>query len=192
VDKQKRQWLIITALALVLIGASFVNSWDTKHDSTTDAQPDGSVGTGDGTVVVYISGAVVKPGVYRLSPGTRVADVINNAGGLADGADVNKVNLAQPVKDGAHIYIPLSAAVISATAGRSPQRVSGTTSPERVSINAADQNDLEKLPGIGPVIAKRIIEYREVNGPFHDITEIKKVSGVGEAKFNRIKDRLSL
>ncbi len=183
----KRHWLIILAVAAVIVaGSFFYDHWRNaavveKASSVVPVQP-GAVP--DGQQIVYVSGAVNKPGVYKVGPESRVIDVVNAAGGLAPGADANRINLAQMVKDGMQINVPLSAesgpaAAASAAAGK-------------VSINAADKSELEKLPGIGPVLAQRIMDYRRTNGPFRDVADLKKVTGIGESVFGRLKDKISL
>jgi len=139
-------------------------------------------------VVVYISGAVNKPGVFKVPADSRVLDAVNAAGGLAPGADVTKVNLAQPVKDGLHIHVPGAPEV----APSGSQVHGGALEAGKININTADKAELDKLPGVGPALAERIIEYRKANGPFTDIAELKKVPGIGEAKFNQIKDKIRL
>lgn len=169
-DAGKRRWLILLALAAVIIGGSF---WSYRQKTAVTARP--------APAVVQVSGAVNKPGLYRVEPQSRVADAVNAAGGLADGADVGGIDLTLKVKDGMEIYVP-----VRAPAGGGPAAAG------KVSINAAGKDELDKLPGIGPVLAGRIVEYRRVHGPFKAVSDIKKVSGIGEAKFNRLKDKITL
>ncbi len=182
----KRHWLIILALAAVIVAGSFFydhwrNTAVVEKASSVVPVPPGAVQGGQ--PIVYVSGAVNKPGVYRVGPESRVIDAVNAAGGLAPGADANRVNLAQLVKDGMQITVPLSAESGPAAAA---------SAADKVSINAADKSELEKLPGIGPVLAQRIVDFRRTKGPFRDVAELKKVPGVGDSVFNRIKDKISL
>ena len=153
-------------------------------------------------LVVYVSGQVKHPGVLKISPGARVIDAINAAGGLAEGAEVQKINLAQAVKDGMQIHVPgsLSAPPTGASgqkAGSQRQdrrRRDSTvtqTETEKVNINTAEEAELDKLPGIGPSLAARIVEWRKSNGLFRDGADLKKVPGVGEAKYQKFKDRIT-
>jgi competence protein ComEA len=183
----RRHWLIILLLAAIIVAGSFYDQWQKsavpeKTASVTPASQ--SPAARDNQPVVYVTGAVNKPGVYRVGAESRVIDVINAAGGLAHGADTGKVNLAQAISDGMEINVPIS----GATGSPVPAAADG----ERVSINADDRAALEKLPGIGAVLAARIVEYRQANGPFRDIADIKKVNGIGESKFNLVKDKISL
>jgi len=139
-------------------------------------------------VVVDIGGEVIKPGVYRLPEGSRVDEVLVLAGGLAIEADrewVDKnINKAKVVKDGEKIYIPKKGEglVLAATNGETGM----------VNINTADNGRLEGLPGIGPAMAKRIIDYRKANGGFKNINEIMLVPGIGEKTFENIKGLIEI
>ncbi len=183
----RRHWLIILLLAAVIMAGSFYGQWQkfAVPEKTASVVPaaNGSAVQG-GQPVVYVTGAVNKPGVYRVGAESRVIDVINAAGGLAHGADANKVNLAQAIRDGMEINVPIS--------GMPAAPGAAAVDAGRVSINAADKAALERLPGIGTVLASRIVEYRQANGPFRDVNDIKKVNGIGESKFNQIKDKITL
>jgi competence protein ComEA len=193
-DEQRKK-LILLILAVVAIGGiSFFGFW--QKNSIQDAasvqpagkQPVSAAPAKSGEAIVYISGAVNKPGVYKVPAAQRVVDAVNTAGGLAAGADVARVNLAQQIKDGMHIYIPL------ATGDKSAGGISAAASSAggKININTADKATLEKLPGIGPALADRMIDYRQTHGAFQDVTDLRKVSGIGEAKYNQIKDKVSL
>lgn len=137
---------------------------------------------------VYVSGAVLKPDVYSLPPGSIVKDALVAAGGPSPEADLDSINLAMPLKDGMHVLIPRKGEASPVAASvLSPQ----STSP-LININTASQAELESLPGIGPVLARRIIEFRQTHGPFNSIEELKKVPGIGEATFSRIKDYITV
>jgi competence protein ComEA len=142
---------------------------------------------------VYISGAVVHPDVYRLPPDSIVKDAIDAAGGPAPGADLDRVNQAQPLHDGEQVYVPRAgeasppvAQPSSPTPGASPARAG------RVNINTATAQELETLPGIGPALAQRIVDYRAAHGPFQTIEQIKDVPGIGDAIFEKIKDLIEV
>ena len=147
-------------------------------------------------VVVYVSGMVGHPGVLKVSAGARAIDVVNAAGGLLQGADVAKINLAQTVKDGMQIHIP-GRPLEAATATNAYPVVPGTqaavkasSQQQKININTADATELDKLPGVGPALAGRIIEYRNANGPFKDGEELKKVKGLGASKYEKLKDKI--
>lgn len=183
-DSLKRRWFIVLGLAALILGGSFWGNWQKAAAPARTSvvvpvtQP---APAADSAPLVRVSGAVKNPGQYRVGPDSRMIDVINAAGGLAPGADANRVDLAQTVKDGMQIHVPLSAPASGGTA------VAG-----KININTADKDELDRLPGIGPVLAQRIIEYRKAHGPFRDIADLKKVSGIGEAKLNQVKDKITL
>ncbi|MDN4476515.1 ComEA family DNA-binding protein [Demequina sp. SYSU T00192] len=136
-------------------------------------------------LVVHVSGAVREPGLVELAAGARVADAIARAGGLGRKADESSVNLARPVADGEHIVVGrVLAAGSSGGAGGS----FAAGSPARVDLNTADAAALETLPGVGEVIAARIVADREANGPFIAVADLERVSGVGPSIIAAIAD----
>jgi competence protein ComEA len=142
-------------------------------------------------IVVQISGAVPRPGVYALPQGARVQDVISAAGGFLAEADKESINLARPLEDGERLDIPYGegfSPVIPTLAVNNPI----TSSPDLININTASSFELETLPGIGPTTAGKIIAYREQNGPFLSIEDIVNVSGIGPVTFERIKDLITV
>jgi competence protein ComEA len=141
-------------------------------------------------VTVDVAGAVKVPGVYTLPANSRVMDAIKAAGDKLKGADLSDINLARIVKDGEQIYIyPPNK---SGSAIRiSPQRAKAkATGP--IALNRASASELESLDGIGPVLAARIIAYRNQNGPFLAIDDLMKVSGIGTVKFAQFKEKLRI
>jgi len=136
---------------------------------------------------VYVSGAVHRPDVYILAPDSIVKDALLAAGGATDEADLDRINLALPVADGQHIYVPR----LGEENPPVPSPSVPSPSDGRININTADSAALEALPGIGPVIAQRIIDYRLANGPFTQIEEIMDVSGIGSVTFEKIKDLIT-
>jgi len=139
-------------------------------------------------VTVDVAGAVKVPGVYTLPANSRVMDAIKAAGDKLKGADLSDINLARVVKDGEQIYIyPPNK---SGSAMRiSPQRAKAkATGP--IALNRASAKELESLDGIGPVLAARIVAYRNQNGPFLTVDDLMKVSGIGSIKFAQFKEKL--
>ncbi len=136
---------------------------------------------------VYISGAVRHPDVYSLGPDSIVKDAIEAAGGPTDEADLDRINLAAPVRDGQHVYVPhLGEKDLPVEPPANP-----STSNGKININTADQSELETLPGIGPSIAGRICDHRETHGPFAQPKDIMDVSGIGPATFEKIRDLIT-
>lgn len=136
---------------------------------------------------VYVSGAVQKPDVYALPPGSIVKDAILAAGGASAEADLEAINLAQPVADGQQVHVPRRGEGSTPVPLKAqPVGATGTAGP--VNINTADLVTLDTLPGIGPVTAQRIIDYRETHGPFARVEEIMEVEGIGQATFDKIRE----
>ena len=136
---------------------------------------------------VYVSGAVRQPDVYTLASDSIVKDAIEAAGGSTDGADLDRINLASPVADGQHVYVPTLGEENPPIQPPSNQPASGG----QVNINTADSAALESLPGIGPALAQRIIDYRQEHGPFAQIEDVMDVSGIGPATFEKMQDLIT-
>lgn len=135
--------------------------------------------------VVHVDGAVAAPGVYELKPGARVNDAVLAAGGLAEGADTSTLNLAAPLADGDKVHVPREgeAPVVSGSDGVEDD---ATTGP--INLNTATAEELDALPGVGDATARAIVEDREANGPFSAPEDLMRVSGIGEKKFERIRE----
>lgn len=159
------------------------------------------------TIVVYISGAVQKPGVYTLPVGSRIAEALSAAGGSTDGASLDNINLAERLWDEEHVLVPrIGDPTAGVTVRPSPTRTprnaaSGETSSPSVSkssplgkinINIATSEELEGLPGIGPTLAGRIVEYRAANGPYKAIEELMEVSGIKEGVFSKMREYVTV
>ena len=141
-------------------------------------------------MVVHVSGAVIKPGVYSLPSGSRVKDAIEKSGGLKSDADSNLVNLAMLVEDGMQVWVPYQSIDKADTDMPFAMEVEPTTGGaevNRININTANQIELESLSGIGPSRAQAIIQYRLEKGPFKEIEEIQEVSGIGPVTFEKIE-----
>jgi competence protein ComEA len=144
-------------------------------------------------LIVYVAGAVQYPGVYSLPLNSRIQDALKAAGGPLVEADLQPINLAAFLDDGDRIEIPtirpteLVSERVDNPVTTSPSTQS-SSSTRFVNINSASQEELESLPGIGPVTAQKIIAYRQTQGPFASIEEIQNVSGIGPVTFGRIKD----
>jgi competence protein ComEA len=144
--------------------------------------------------IVYVSGAVVHPGVYPLAPGARVQDALLAAGGMLPEADDLTLNLAAIIQDGQRLWVPFKTTDVGQLPAPQDSQAPPlqTATSGQVNINTADQATLESLPGIGPVTAQKIIAYRQTNGPFATIEDIQLVSGIGPATFEKIKDLIAV
>lgn len=138
-------------------------------------------------VVVHVAGEINNPGIYSLKEGSRVNDAIIKAGGATENGDINKLNLASVIEDGQKITIPKKNIDFQGNTN-----IENLTMGNKVNINFASQEQLEKLPGIGPAKAKAIISYREKNGLFKSIQELKKVNGIGEKTLEMILEDIEI
>ena len=138
------------------------------------------------TIKVHVTGEVLNTGLIELKTGSRIYDAIEECGGTTDLADVSKVNLAYILSDGEKIYIP------SINDEDDVDYILNSESNSKVNINTATAEQLETLNGIGESLAAAIIAYREENGNFSSIEDIKNVSGIGDSKFEKIKDYISV
>ncbi len=160
----------------------------------------GTTGASSGKLYVDISGEVERPGVYEVSEGTRLFEVIEQAGGLTDEADIDSLNRAETVADGQKILISAKGENSNGSQGsqsgsgtnNGSSTGSGTTGDGKVNINTAESAELQTIPGIGPSKAARIIEYRQTNGNFATIEDIQNISGIGSKTFESIKDYITV
>jgi competence protein ComEA len=134
-------------------------------------------------MVVDVAGAVRRAGLVRLASGARVADAIARAGGLTRSADRDGVNLAAPVSDGQQVVVPSRGAVGGAGVAASP----GTTPVGPISLSAATAEQLDSLPGVGPVTAQKIVQYRTQHGAFHAVDELDAIPGIGPARIAQLQ-----
>lgn len=147
--------------------------------------------------VVYVTGAVKRPGVYEVAPGARVYEALKAAGGFSDSANQEAVNLAAKLQDGQQIKFlkkgetAAAAAPAQADAATVRQAPQSAELPPRININTAQQSELETIRGVGPKTAQAIIEYRTANGPFARAEEIMNVKGIGPKKYDAMKERIS-
>jgi len=140
-------------------------------------------------LVVDIAGWVRRPGVYELHEGDRVIDALEAAGGARHGAALASLNLAAPLTDGVQVLVPRAAPGASSGA---VDPITGAAAPTKVNLNTASAADLEALPGIGEVLAQRIVDYRTQNGPFTSVDQLVDVSGIGDAILADIRDSVTV
>lgn len=153
-------------------------------------------------IIVHVSGAVNKEGIVELKNNSRIIDAIDKAGGLKDEADITNINLAYIIEDGMKIHIPskeekestiiVESNIDSGIVKQSNEIKSDNNKKLKININTATKTDLETLPGIGESTALKIIEYRKEKGRFKLIEDIKQVNGIGENKFNKIKELITV
>lgn len=153
--------------------------------------PAGSAASGT-NVAVHVVGAVKKPGVYELPLGSRVLDAVNRAGGLHKSAESEAINLAAEITDGQQIRIPRQGeGAQPPDAAPDAGTPTGNAAGATLNINTASGTELETLPGIGPALAQRIIDFRQGNGPFKNLAELDAVSGIGPALLAGLRDKVA-
>lgn len=184
---QKRSLLIIAAVVVVASGAYIVRPHASQE---IVAPPLLEIESSTATVVVDVAGAVANPGVYTLPANSRVIDAITAAGNIKRGADTSDINLARIIRDGEQVYVYPKGSKSYSSNPSSSKAKAVPRGP--IPINRASVKELDLLDGIGPVIAGRIVAYRNANGPFLTLEDIMKVSGIGEAKFAQLKEKITL
>jgi competence protein ComEA len=185
-ESQKRALVTISLLAIGFACLLFATTRGSAIAQETP-KPLLSLSPVKQTILVHVAGKVKKPDVYPLLQGSRVADAIKAAGGAKKGVDLSDINLARILIDGEQIYVGYVAAVDRSTPKNSVKKYSGI-----VNINRATKAEFDSLVGIGPVIAGKIVTYRNQNGSFMAIEDLLKVSGIGAKTLERIRPRLTL
>jgi competence protein ComEA len=181
------------ALVLILLAAWYLAR---PRPSATAATPppaaisvSGDGGDGGGRVVVDVSGAVHRPGVYRLSAGSRVADALHRAGGATRRADLTQVNRAAKLEDGRQILVPVRAPA-GAAAAPGEAAVPGATPSAPLNLNTATLEQLDTLDGVGPATAQKILDYRKAHNGFGSVDELDQVPGIGPKRLAALRDHL--
>ena len=165
---------------------------------STAAAPTASAAA-TGVLLVHVVGQVRHPGVVRLPPGSRVLDAVDAAGGAPTSADLNHLNLARVVVDGEQIVVPRPGEVVPAPAGAQGAAAgsvgggsAGTATGAPVNLNTADAAALDSLPGVGPVLSQRILDWRTQHGRFSTVDELGEVSGIGDKLLSQIRPKVTL
>lgn len=205
VQLDKKQIIILGAIAIIVvlvIGIYFYNHITQNNYEQMDIYSENamtenkeSVEKQEEKIVIHIAGQVKKPGVIRIKEGARIADIIEQAGGLNEEADITNINLAYPVEDGQKVIIPKKGEKLEeyeTDKNDNLQREPSTKQNEKINLNKASKEELEKLQGIGEQTAQKIIDYRKTNGDFKQIEDIKNVEGIGDTKYENIKNFISI
>ena len=206
---EKQKIAAICVIVLVCLGFSMWESKPTKlEQSSVSAEQQLAEQEKPTGITVYVSGAVVSPGMYKIPAGSRAVEAIGMAGGMLNDANKDKVNLAKKCKDGTQVNVPflsakqkkekeqdvayiVAASRYKALSEGSLQVNEGNAITDKVNLNTADQKRLESLPGIGPAMAKKIINYR-AKGKFTSIEDIMQIPGISTKKFNAMKELLEV
>ena len=205
----------IIAVAVAVVFCVLASFWPQQREENMLELEQQAVQTeeaaAEAKITVYVSGAVAKPGLHEIAPGSRAVDAIETAGGMTEEANKDRVNLAKICKDGMQVNVPrLSAKELrklkqaqNVYVGDSANAVDNAVQTAnyvpavqqdnggKIRLNSATLEELEELPGVGEVTAQRIVEYRNLHG-FNKIEDIMNVKGIGQAKFNKMRPYLDL
>lgn len=196
----------VAAIAILLVGARYLqhgggsgaaSNGAAKHASGVGAGHTGggvSVSAGSGPVVVDVTGAVHRPGVYRLGPGARVQEALRRAGGATGRAQLASINLAAKLTDGTQVLVPeRGPGGTGAVAGSGTAGAGGASGPQPpVNLNTATVEQLDALDGVGPSTAQKIVEYRTQHGGFGSVADLDRVPGIGPKKVAALRDKVTV
>lgn len=194
----------IVMLCVLLLGCALTGLWSYVGEKNNDENTVNNLinisraekeRQSSRSMKVYVSGAVLMPGIYDVSMGARAYDAVEAAGGMTNAANADKVNLAKKLKDGDHVNVPFIK--------QSKRRNNKTTKVKDgfvnladaanntagININTASESELDRLPGIGPAMARRIVDERE-RAPFSSVEDLLRVKGIGPAKLNKLRSRI--
>jgi competence protein ComEA len=192
-ELSRRQILVaVGCLALLLfLGSKLLARPQTSAGLAPPAAPPAETATAAASTVVVVDvvGAVRRPGLYRLAQGARIADAVTRAGGPTPKADVSLVNLAAPLADGEQVVVPRrGTAALGAAGAGGASTPGGVPAGGPVHLSTATLEQLDALPGIGPVTAQKILDYRQAHGAFTSVDELDAVPGIGPARLDQLKD----
>lgn len=200
ISRGRLLWLLGAALALIAAFAAWRAVRPVPADSLVEVVDPGVELTGSvpggqveepappATVTVHVTGPVAHPGIVTLPAGARVGDAVQAAGGFASGAAPGAVNLARPLTDGERL--DLAAPAVPGAPDEAPG--AAPAAGGKVDLNRASAQELDELPGVGPVLAERIIAYRTENGPFASVEQLQEVPGIGESRLADLSPRVTV
>lgn len=205
---EKKKWLVVLGIVLCCVAGGLWQS-RSRTPETGSAQAEAQVAAPrpekKAKATIYISGAVQSPGLYQVEPGIRYQEALEVAGGATEEADLTRVNLAKKCRDGSQVNVPFlkkssrrssgaGGAVSASSSGAGAGDTGSYGEPAgggKVNLNTADEAQLITLPGIGPSLARRIIQYRQQK-PFQRVEDLQQVSGIGPAKFRGLAGRVEV
>lgn len=174
--------------ALFVAGRFLVASGTARVEPVSSPAAEGEIeAAAPARLVVHVVGAVRRPGLYRLAHGARIADAVRRAGGATRRADLSLVNLAAQVSDGTQVVVPRRA-VVAAGPGEVAEAEGGAAAGGPVHLNTATLEQLDALPGVGPVTAQKILDYREQHGAFSSVDDLDAIPGIGPARLEQLRD----
>jgi competence protein ComEA len=180
VSRRRALLLAAAALALLAVAGRTLAGAGAAAEQPPQALVAEPAGAAAPKLVVHVAGAVRRPGLYRLAEGKRVADAVARAGGATAPADTAAINLAAPLADGTQVLVP-----------RRVPGGGGATVGGRVSLSSATAAELDALPGIGPVTAQKILDYRAEHGGFRSVEDLDAIPGIGPARVEQLRDVVS-
>src|SRR3954453_8530718 len=178
------------ALVLILLAAWYVAR--PRPGAAASAPPVATISVaseGGGRVIVDVAGAVHRPGVYRLAPGSRVEEALRRAGGATRRADLSQVNRAAKLEDGPQVLVPVRAPAAAPGGGAAGAALAATPA-QPVNLNTATLEQLDTLDGVGPATAQKILDYRQAHGGFGSVDELDQVPGIGEKRLAALREHL--
>jgi competence protein ComEA len=177
--------LAVGLIAVVLAARHFARGGEGEHGQAVPVLAADAAATSHSKVVVHVVGAVRRPGLYAVREGARLADAVRRAGGTTGKADLEAINLAAPVEDGLQVVVPRRPAPVPA--GETPAPGDAPAAGP-VHLNTASLEQLDTLPGVGPVTAQKILDWRETHGAFTSVEDLDAIPGIGPARLGQLRD----
>jgi competence protein ComEA len=176
----------VLLVAALFVAGRYLAGAGSARETRAVAQPAELRAAPTPRLVVHVVGAVRRPGLYRLQDGSRIADAVRRAGGATRRADLSLVNLAAPVSDGSQVMVPRRAPPVAPGA---PPAGPGTSAPAGpLHLNTATVDQLDELPGVGPVTAQKIVDYRTEHGAFSSVDDLDAIPGIGPARLEQLRE----
>jgi competence protein ComEA len=179
-------FIVVAIVSFIFTGSKKVPDKDIFIDTNIASNSNSSdkITTNSTNITVEIKGEVNSPNVYILKYGSRIKDLISLAGGVLQDSDTSNINLARKLKDEDYIFIPKK----GDTSVTNQSKVKNAS--DKIDINSASKEELDSLSGIGPVTAEKIVSYREKNGPYSSVDDLKKIGGIGDKTLSKFIDKI--
>jgi competence protein ComEA len=185
----RRHALVVAAILLALLalaGRTLAGAGGATAQPAASLVPEQSQPAAAQRLTVHVAGAVRRPGLYRLAEGKRVADAVARAGGATPKADTAAINLAAPLADGIQVLVPSRVVVAAGSAAAGSEAAPAAAAP--VSLSSATMEQLDALPGVGPVTAQKIVDYRAEHGGFRSVDDLDAIPGIGPARLEQLRE----
>ena len=185
----RRHALVVAAVLLVLLalaGRTLAGAGGATAQPAASLVPERSESEAAQRLMVHVAGAVRRPGLYRLAEGKRVADAVARAGGATAKADTAAINLAAPLADGIQVLVPSRVVVAAGSAAAGSEAAPASAGP--ISLSSATVEQLDDLPGVGPVTAQKIVDYRAEHGGFRSVDDLDAIPGIGPARLEQLRE----